>query len=146
MVTRANTALNVIGDKKIDRRLQDLQRRIRAHGTLFRQAIPMLVREVIKRIPVRTGRLYRSFRIQITDTQLIMRYTAPYAIYANERSKLNRRYIQRGLRAGIARANALRLNLGGGLTAALRLRTQRVGRYGRQGSAEVVINYAIRVT
>ena len=141
MVTRANTAVNVFGTEVVDARIQRIQRRLGQFRVVLQEALRHLVRELLRRVPVRTGRLYRSFRIRVTRTQVLLTFEAPYAIYANALSKRNRMYIERGLRAGIRRANATQRTTSDGATVRFQFRRQSIRRWGRRGGAQVILNY-----
>ena len=130
------TAVQVYGARRIERRLTDIQRRIspeamRGRGDAFRRALRALLRQVLRRVPVITGRLYRSMRVRMVDARtLAVRFTAPYAKYPEERSKKNRRYFARGIDAGLRAARTA------GLSGGVRVRFRRHGRvhpYGRGG-------------
>lgn len=64
-----------------------------------------LLRSILTVVPVRTGRLYRSFRITQERDQIVLRFKAPYAFWPEVRSRLNSYYFRRGLRAGVRAAN-----------------------------------------
>lgn len=139
-MTTPNVEIRVIGTEAIERRIRNVERLSTGAAPALRRAIGTLVRELARRIPVRTGRLYRSLRIvNLPNNRIRIFFTAPYAIYANYRSKRNARYIERGVRAGVRQANAL----GGPVLIRLRRLTM-VQRYGREGRAEIYLSYTLR--
>ena len=110
----ANTAINVLGADAINARLNRLRYtpnnrnilRARLRATLGR-AIRAIVNDILRTCPVITGRLYRSFRFQVAGDSIRLTFRAPYAWRVNETSRRNKRYMERGLRRGISKANII---------------------------------------
>lgn len=105
---RGNTALKVIGSSKLNRRLTDLERRFARQGDFLAHALRIIAAEVLRRTPVRTGKLYRSFRVHpLGSSYVILEFSAPYAFWPEVRSKRNRGFARRGAIAGIKKANSV---------------------------------------
>lgn len=136
---RGNTAIRVIGTERIDRRLNAIARRQAQYGRILQQAIRALVREVLRRVPYVTGRLYRSFRVNVTANYITLSFNTVYANRVNEESRRNARYFQRGLRAGITAANATRRQSPDGVIGA-RFQNMGIRRIGN-GNIEARVSY-----
>ena len=121
-----NTAINVIGRQSIDRRLTRLNQALDRGPASTARAIRALLEEVLRRVPVITGRLYRSLRLTFSRNRILITFRAPYAYYPHVRSRRNRRYLDRGLRIGIRRANAVLRSQGTGLMLRMRGTARRI--------------------
>ena len=144
MVTRiaGNTAARIIGSKRIERRTASVTRTHARFSPNFRLAIDRLVREILKRCPVITGRLYRSLRIKISGSEVVIRFTAPYAAYPEANSKRNAGDFRRGLRAGVTAANKISVGQRDGRPAGIRFRWQGgITRYGSKAQMQARIAY-----
>lgn len=100
----------------IDAALREVNRVTRGKrnpGRRLRNALQGFVRAFIRGVPVRTGMLRRSTRLQITmrGRFLIVRLTTRYAAWLNYRRNIRRGYFRRALRQAIRRATGLGLQL-----------------------------------
>ena len=137
---RGNTAINVLGAKRLERRVANIGRIQGQFATVLRDAIKAMVREVLRTTPVVSGRLYRSFRIQVQRNTITMQFRTPYAARVNATSRRNMRYIERGLARGIRRANAVKRIVGDGSVVQFRFRRISIMRYG-YGRMEATVAY-----
>lgn len=137
---RGNTAINVLGAKRLERRVANIGRIQNQFAPVLRDAIKAMVREVLRTTPVVSGRLYRSFRIQVQRNTITMQFRTPYAFRVNATSRRNMRYVERGLARGIRRANAVKRTVGDGSVVQFRFRRLGVMRYG-YGRIEATISY-----
>ena len=135
-----NTAVNVLGVRRVERRLNDIARNQRQFAPVLQQAIRALVKEVLRTTPVVSGRLYRSFRLQVQRSTITMQFRTPYANRVEQTSRRNARYFQRGLRRGITRANAVRRVMQDGSVVQYRFRNLGIRPYG-YGRLEATISY-----
>ena len=140
MVSPANTAISVFGSDALDRRVQRISAKLEVSGTVLQRAIRELSREVLRRTPVDTGRLYRSFRINLGARRITLRFQARYAIHVNYRSRRNMRFVERGLRIGIRRANQIRRVVSDGAVVQFRFKLLRVESWGR-GGIQAILSY-----
>ena len=140
MPTSTNTALQIYGADRITRRLNALRYtpsnrnilRARLRATLGK-CIRALVQAVLRVCPVITGRLYRSFRFKIASDHISLTFQAPYAWWVEWRSKRNRKFFDRGIRAGVREANRIGANTG---QSGVKLVWKRMGKIERVGTGK----------
>ena len=112
MTTRSfNTALQVYGDKRLAKRIDNVSARQFQKtgvnvGSTMAFGARRIITEMLKRVPVVSGRLYRSFRFRIVGNLLYISYNTPYAHRVEQTSRRNKRYMIRGANAGVRAANA----------------------------------------
>lgn len=137
-----NTAENVIPNRQFRDRMRSLARRVgKSTSELFQLALRRLVEELLRVVPVDTGRLYRSMRFNLTQTHLQIRFQAPYADYVNQRARLHKHYLQRGVAAGIRAANGTKRTVSDGTVVGWVFVLESIQRYGAKGAAEIMIRY-----
>ena len=103
-----NTARIIFGTRRLETNIGVRAGALRNVRGRLQAAIAGLLHGILRVVPVITGRLYRSFRLRRRGNNLLyLRFTAPYARWPEVRSKRNRFYFRRGLRAGVRQANAI---------------------------------------
>ena len=143
----SNTAVRVYGTERLDRRLRQIQLRLvdraRPDQVLLTGAVRILTAQVVRRIPVITGRLYRSLRIVSQRGGFSVVLQAPYALWPELRSKRNARYFIRGLTAGVQQANRWLARRDQG---PLRIRFRRgsIRRWGSKAAMQCRIDFEFR--
>ena len=139
---RGNQAVRVIGAEAVERRIDRIARQQGQFAQVLQQGIAALTRELLRTTPVVTGRLYRSFRINVTSSTIVLSFNTRYAFRVNETSRRNARYVQRGVRRGIAAANRISRATGDGQVVRFRYMMQRGGvqRKGR-GGIQISVTY-----
>ena len=140
----ANTAVRIYGQEKLDARLRRIQLRLTdranpASINLTPAVTRIFMAQVIRRIPVRTGRLYRSLRVVPNRGGFNIVLQAPYALWPEVRSKANARYFIRGLTAGIRLANQWLARRDSG-PFRVRLRRESIRRWGNAAAMQCQIN------
>lgn len=138
-IGRSNTAVRVLGADAVQARVN----RARTANRSLLIALRALLRQVARRVPVVTGRLFRSLTTRLENLgpgvfAFTIRFRAPYALWPEIRSRLNRRYFERGLTAGIAEANRFGKSVG------IRFRRGPIRRVGRAASIECRIIITVR--
>lgn len=135
-----NIAINVVVPRSLNRRINRVSNNLKFTVEVLRAAVRSLIREVLKTTPFVTGRLYRSFRISNNEGYLLLEFRAPYAYRVEKTSRRNMNYLRRGLRRGLARANATRFSTPDGTLVGYHFRSRGIRRRDN-GGIMVAISY-----